>query len=81
MGFPLEKVTWVEGVGAKFEEAAELAGCGGGPEGEFLHQGGVLGRDESLEVFVECRELWVGGDRVKGCVIALVALVFPDVDL
>ena len=71
----------MEGVGAKFEQAAELAGCGGGPEGEFLHQGGVLGRDEGLEMFVECREFWVGCDGVEGGVVALIALVLPDVDL
>lgn len=29
----------MKGVGAEFEEATELAGWRGGPEGEFLHEG------------------------------------------
>jgi len=37
VGFPFEEIAWVEGVGAEFEDAAELAGGGGGPEGKFLH--------------------------------------------
>jgi hypothetical protein len=37
VGFPFEQVSWVQGVGAQLEDAAELAGGRGGPEGEFLH--------------------------------------------
>ena len=80
MLFPFEEIAWVEGVGAEFEEAAELAGWGGGPEGEFLHEGGVFGGDELFELVVEGDEVWVGGDAVEGGVVALVALVFPYVD-
>ena len=37
MGFPFEEIARVEGVGAEFEEAAQLAWRRSGPEGKFLH--------------------------------------------
>ena len=77
--FPLEEVAGVEGVGTEFEEAAELAGWGGGPKGEFLHEGGVFGGYEAFKLVVEGRKFRVGGDAVEGGVISLVALVFPYV--
>ena len=70
----------MEGVGAEFEQAAELAGRSGGPEGEFLHQGGLFVVDEGLEVGVEGGEFRVGCDGVEGGMVALVALVFPDMN-
>ena len=80
VGLPFKEVPRVQSVGAEFEEAAELAGWGGGPEGEFLHQGGLLVGDEGFELGVEGGKVRVGGDGVEGGVIAVVALVFPDVD-
>ena len=67
-------------VGAQLEEAAELARRRRRPEGEFLHQRGVLGVDKGLEGFVERGEFGMRGDVVEGGVVAVVALVFPDVD-
>ena len=70
----------MQGVGAEFEDAAEPAWGRGGPEGEFLHQRCVLGRDEGFEMSVEGREVRVGCYGVEGGVVALVALVLPDVN-
>ena len=50
----------MQSVRAELEDAAELAWGGGGPEGEFLHQRSVLGRDEGFEMSVEGREVRVG---------------------
>lgn len=77
---PLEQVAWVQRVGAKLEKAAELAGWGGWPEAELLHQRGALALDELLESLVEGGEVGMARDRMQGGVIALVSLVFPDVD-
>lgn len=49
----------MESVGAELEDAAKLAGWGGWPEGELLHQGDFLGFDELLEVVVEFRKFGV----------------------
>ena len=69
----------MEGVGAEFEKATELAGRGGGPEREFLHEGGLLVSYELLELVVEGGKVGVGGDAMEGGVVAVVALVFPYV--
>ena len=80
MLLPFEQVSWTERIRAEFEEAAELPrGCGG-PEGEFLHEGGGAGGYEGFELLFEGGVVWVGGDGMKGGVVAMVALVFPDVD-
>lgn len=70
----------MQGVGAEFEDAAELAGGGGGPEGEFLHERGAFGFDEGFEFLVEGGEVGVVGDAVEGVVVPVIALVFPDVN-
>ena len=80
VGFPFEEVAWVEGVGAEFEEAAELARRGGGPEGEFLHEGGLFVGYELLELGIEGGEVGVVSNGVEGGVVAVVALVFPYMD-
>lgn len=77
---PLEQVSRVQSVAPELEDAAELAGRGGGPEAEFLHQARALGVDEGLELAVELGELGVVLDAVDGGVVAGVALVLPDVD-
>jgi len=80
MRFPIKQVARVQGVRAEFEDAAEGAGRGGGPEGEFLHKGCSLCCYERFELVVKIGKFWVRGDRVKGGLIAMVALIFPDVD-
>jgi hypothetical protein len=80
MSLPFQKVTRMEGVGAELEETTETARWGGGPEGEFLHERCLFGVDEGFEMFVEGGEFGVIGDAVEGGMVAVVALVFPDVD-
>lgn len=70
----------MKGVGAEFEEAAELARGGGGPEGEFLHERGLFVGYELFEGGVEGGETGVVLDGVQGGVVAVVAFVFPYVD-
>jgi hypothetical protein len=70
----------MQGVGAQFEETAELAGRGGGPEGELLHEGAGLRVDQLLELVVKRREGGVGGDGMKRSVIAMITLVFPNMN-
>ena len=41
----------------------------------------MFSRDEGFEMFVEGGEVWMRGDRVERGMVALVTLVFPDVDL
>jgi hypothetical protein len=57
-----------------------LAGGGGGPEGEFLHEGGAFAVNEGFEFLVEGGEIGVVVDGVEGIVVAVITLVFPDVD-
>ena len=80
VGLPFQEVAGVQGVGAEFEEAAEFAGRCGGPEGELLHQGGFFVGYKAFEVDVEVGEFGVRGDAVEGGMVAVVALVFPDMD-
>ena len=65
VSFPFEQVAGVEGVGAELEEATELAWRGGGPEGEFLHEGGLFAGYKGFESVVEVGEVRVRGDRVE----------------
>jgi hypothetical protein len=77
---PLEEVSREERVGAQLEEPAELARGGRGPEREFLHKRRIFRDDELLEFLVECREVGVPGDVVERGMVAVVPLIFPDVD-
>lgn len=77
---PLEEVSGVQCVRSQFEKAAQLAGRGGGPETEFLHQGRLLLFDQRSELAVEFGVLGVLRDGVQGTVVAGVTLVLPDVD-
>ena len=79
MCFPFEQVTWVQSVGTKFEDAAELAGSGGGPERELLHEGGAFGGYELFKFVVKFGKVGVRGDGVERVVVAVIALIFPDV--
>jgi hypothetical protein len=78
--FPFEEISGMQSIGAELEEAAELARWCGRPEGEFLHEGDTLGSYEFLEGFVEGGEVGVLGDGVERGVVAVIALVFPDVN-
>lgn len=80
MGFPFQEIARIQCVGAKFEKTAEGTRWCGWPEGELLHQGCLFRSDEFFKMLVEGGEVGMGGNRVKGGVVALVALVFPDVD-
>lgn len=70
----------MEGVGAKFKDAAELAGSCGGPEGEFLHEGCSFGGYEGFQLLVKGGEVGVRGDGVEGVMVTVVPLIFPDVN-
>ena len=77
---PLEQVAGVQRVRAQLKEATEAARRGGWPEAELLHQGAMFVADQGAQLLVEVGVLGVIGDGVQGGVVALVALVFPDVD-
>lgn len=77
---PLEQVAGVQRVRAQLKEAAEVARGRGGPEAELLHQRAVLVADERAQLLVELGVLGVVRDGVERGVVALVALVLPDVD-
>lgn len=77
---PFQQVAWVQSVGAKFEDAAELAWWRGWPKGELLHERNLLAVDELLEAFVEWWKLWVCRNGVQRLMVAVVLLVLPDVD-
>ena len=70
----------MQGVGAEFKKSTELPGRGSGPEGELLHERGLFVCDELFEMGVKGREVGMGGDRMERGMVAVVALVFPDVD-
>ena len=40
----------------------------------------MLGCDEGFEVLIEIWEVRMGGDAMKGGVVALISLVLPDMD-
>ena len=77
---PLEEVSRVQRVRAELEQTAELAGRRGGPEAELLHQRAVLPADQAPKLAIKLGELGVLCDGVERGVVALVALVFPDMD-
>jgi hypothetical protein len=70
----------VQCVRAQFEETAKLAGWGGRPEAELLHQRRPFAFDELLKSLVKGREVGMVGNRVQGGMITLVFLVLPNVD-
>lgn len=70
VGFPFEEITWVEGVGAKFEDASEGPGRGGGPEREFLHEVVGARADEGWEGGGVALVRFLGGETVEGLMVA-----------
>jgi hypothetical protein len=77
--FPLKQVTRVQRISPQLKHTAELSWRCRRPEAEFLHKTCALRFDELLQLVVELGKLGVVLDRVKGLVVAGVALVFPDV--
>jgi len=45
-----------------------------------LHQGDFLGEDKLLEMLVEFGELRMLGDGVQRLMVAVIFLIFPNVD-
>ena len=80
MRFPFQEVARVQGVGAELKETAEGTGWCRWPEGELLHQGRLFRGDEFLKLLIEGGEVGMGGNRMEGGVVSLVALVLPDVN-
>jgi len=80
MVLPLEQIARMERVSPQFKHASELSRRGGWPEAELLHEAGLLRLDKLLELAVEFGELGVLLDLVERLMVAVVALVLPDVD-
>ena len=80
MRFPFEKVSRMEGVRAELKETTEFPRRCSRPEGEFLHEGRLFVSYQLFEVGIKGRKLRMRGDGVEGCVIAMVSLVFPDMN-
>lgn len=77
---PLEQVAWVQCVRSELKETTELAWRGRRPEGKLLHERRVFRLDQAPKLAVEGGIFWMFRDGVHGGMVALVALVFPDVD-
>lgn len=69
----------MESVRTQLKDTAQLARSSGWPERELLHQRSLLGVDKRLELAVEFGELGMVLDIVQRLMVALVALVLPDV--
>lgn len=70
----------MQGIGPKLEQSAEATRRGGRPERELLHERSLLALDQALELAVKVAEFGVLRDIVQRGVVALVALVFPNVN-
>ena len=77
---PLQKISGVQVIGAQLKEATQPAWRGCRPEREFLHERRFFARDEGFERPVKGGKVGMRGNGVEGGVVALVALVLPDVD-
>lgn len=80
VSLPFEQVSRMQGVGAQLKHASELSWWRRRPEGEFLHQGNVLGVDEGIKLLVELVEFRSAGNGMSGLVVSFVLLVLPDVN-
>lgn len=80
VGLPLQEVAGVQGIGSELKHAAELSGRCRGPEGELLHEGGILALDQGSKLLFEGGVLGMGRDEVSRLVISLISLIFPNVD-
>lgn len=70
----------MECVRTEFEEPTQLAGGGGWPEAELLHQRRFLPFDQRPKLAVKVGEFGVLRDGIQGAVVSTVSLVLPDVD-
>ena len=70
----------MQGVRAEFEEPAELPRRGRWPEGKFLHERRLFVCYEFFEMGVKGGKVGMGGNGMEGGMIAVVALILPDVD-
>jgi hypothetical protein len=77
---PFEQVARVQRVGAQLEYTAQLARGGCGPEGKFLHQRHTFAGYEGFELGIKRREVGMVGDGMEGVMVAMIALVFPNMD-
>ena len=80
VSLPFKEVSRMQSVGTQLKDASELSWWGGRPEGKFLHQGNVLGVDESVELLVELVEFRSAGNGMSRLVVSFVFLVLPDVN-
>jgi len=80
VSLPFEQVARMKSVRSQFEETPELAWRCGGPERKFLHQRSLFGIDEGLELRFVCRVLGMMVSSVQGRMIAMVSLVFPNMN-
>jgi len=80
VGLPLKQVAGVQGIRSELKHAAELSGRGRGPEGELLHERGILAFDQGSKLLFESGVLGVGRDEVSRFVVSLISLIFPNVD-
>ena len=54
---PFEQVAGMQGIRTKLEEASKVPRRRCGPEGEFLHQGGIFMSDQALQLLVKLVEI------------------------
>ena len=76
---PLEQVARVQVVGAQLKHPTEAARRARRPKAEFLHQRRALALDERSEPPFKGHEVRVPRDGVERFVVAVIALVLPDV--
>lgn len=76
---PFQQVARVQRVRAELEEPAELPRRRGRPEAELLHERDVFGRNERFERQLEGRVVGMSRDSMQGIVVAVIALILPDV--
>lgn len=77
---PLEQVARMQRVRSELKNTAELSGRSCGPERKLLHQRNVLTVNERVELAVKLGKAGIVRDGVSRVVVALVFLVFPDVN-
>ena len=76
---PLEQVAGMQRVRTELKHTTELTRRRRGPETELLHQRSLFAHNQALELRVECGKARVVLNGVETSVVALIALVFPDV--
>ena len=80
VSLPLKEIARAERVRAQLKEATKLAGWRSWPERKLLHERAVFAADKRSKLLLEGRVFGVLRDAVQRCVVALVPLIFPDMD-